>query len=129
MNLKKAPPGKLDALKAMMGGGAPEEPMPPQGEGDVMGPEAAPEGEAMSPAPEDIDGQMNGVLDSLTSASAVLEGVQPPDERDASAIAQAREHLAQALELINSCAHPEGGDQEPTAEEQGGEMNQKDGEL
>lgn len=134
MNLRKAPPGKLNALKAMMGGGGGPDSPPPeaQGEGDVMGPEAAPEGGSMPEGGGDVDAQMNEVLDSISAASATLGSMKPQEEQDASALAQAKQLLDQALELINSTAHPEQGqpsDQEPTAEESGSQMSQQSGEL
>lgn len=135
MNVKKVAPGKMDALKAMMGGGAPPQDAPGgagQPGGDVMGPEAQDSASDSAAPPQggggDVDQQMNDMLTDLEGASSALEGIQPDDAQDAQNVQEAKAHLDQAIQLLNSCAHPD-AEGEPTAEAEKGQNNQGDAEL
>lgn len=130
MNVKKAMPGKLDAIKAMMGGGGGDGGGTQDPAGDVMGPEAggAPEQAQEAPGGGDLDGQMNDVCERLEGAADILKGVSPEDAQDAQTLDEAKAHLDHAVKLINSLAHAEGGPQEPTAQAQG-EGTERDAEL
>lgn len=130
MNVKKVAPGKMDALKAMMGGAPPEDDAG-QPAGDVMGPEAqgaASESAAPPQGGGDFDQQMSDMLTDLEGASSMLEGVKPDDAQDAQNVQEAKAHLDQAIQLINACAHPD-EQEEPTAEAVKGQNTEMDAEL